>query len=445
MARSALPPHEVADLSLAPAGADRILWAAGQMPVLAQVAERFQGQRPLSGVRIAACLHVTAETANLLRALRLAGAEVALCSANPLATQDEVAAALVVEYGVEVRARRGEDFDSYQAHIASLIAGAEPDVPWITIDDGADLVVGAHEADVLGPAPPGGAGLATTSPPKSPLDSLLGGTEETATGLLRLRRLEEQSGLRCPVLAVNEARTERALNDRYGTGQSALDGIVRASNVLLAGHTVVVVGYGWAGQGVAERARGAGAMVIVCEVEPLRALEARMAGYDVMPSLDAAARGDIFITVTGSRRVLRAEHFERMKDGALLANAGHFDVEIDLEELRELADGGPRQVRPLVEQYELGDGRRLNLLAHGRVVNLAAAEGHPAAVMDVSFALQALSIEALVSDRARFPPGVQAVPAEIDREVARLKLAALGVAIDVPTQEQADYRRSWTW
>ena len=426
MARSALPPHEVKDLSLAGAGADRIAWAAGQMPVLAQVAERFQGQRPLSGVRVAACLHVTAETANLVRALRLAGAEVALCSANPLATQDEVAAALVVEHGVEVRARHGEGFEAYQAHIASLIAAADADAPWVTIDDGADLVVGAHEAGAPG------------------LPALIGGTEETATGLVRLRRLDEQSGLRCPVLAVNEARTERALNDRHGTGQSALDGIVRASNVLLAGHTVVVVGYGWAGQGVAERARGAGAMVIVCEVEPLRALEARMAGYEVMPSLEAAARGDIFITVTGSRRVLRAEHFERMKDGAVLANAGHFDVEIDLDELRELADGDPRQVRPLVQQYELGDGRRLNLLARGRVVNLAAAEGHPAAVMDVSFALQALSVEALVADRGRFAPGVQPVPAEIDREVGRLKLAALGVAIDEPTPEQSDYRRSWT-
>ena len=423
---SSLPPHEIADLKLAGAGADRMAWAAGQMPVLAQLAERFRQRRPLGGVRVAACLHVTAETANLVRALRLAGAEVALCSANPLATQDEVAAVLVADYGVEVRARRGEDFESYQEHIASLISAADPGVPWITMDDGADLMIGAHQA-----ATPG-------------LESLLGGTEETATGLLRLRRYEEQSGLRCPVLAVNEARTERVLNDRHGTGQSALDGIVRASNVLLAGHTVVVVGYGWAGQGVAERARGAGAMVIICEVDPLRALEARMAGYEVMPSLEAAARGDLFITVTGSRRVLRAEHFERMQDGALLANAGHFDVEIDLTELRALADGEPRQVRPLVEQFELGDGRRLNLLARGRVINLAAAEGHPAAVMDVSFALQALSVEALVFDRAGFAPGVQAVPAEIDREVATLKLAALGVVIDAPTPEQADYRRNWS-
>jgi adenosylhomocysteinase len=261
---------------------------------------------------------------------------------------------------------------------------------------------------------------------------------------VRLRRLEEEGKLRCPVLAVNEARTERALNDRHGTGQSALDGILRASHVLLAGHTVVVIGYGWAGQGIAERARGAGAAVIVCEVDPLRALEARMAGYEVMTALQAAPRGDVFITVTGSRRVLRGEHFELMKDGALLANAGHFDVELDLAELRDLAVRDAQTVRPLVQQYTLADGHRLNLIAHGRVVNLAAAEGHPAAVMDVSFALQALCAEELVLRRDELAPGVHGVPASIDREVARLKLAALGVQIDEPTPEQAHYRESWT-
>jgi adenosylhomocysteinase len=261
---------------------------------------------------------------------------------------------------------------------------------------------------------------------------------------VRLRHLEDEGKLRCPVMAVNEARTERALNDRHGTGQSALDGIVRASNVLLAGNTIVVLGYGWAGLGIAERARGAGAAVIVCEVDPLRALEARMAGYEVMTSLQAAERGDIFITVTGSRRVLRGEHFERMKDGALLANAGHFDVELDLDELGVLATGGVRSVRPLVDQYVLADGRRLNLLAHGRVVNLAAAEGHPAAVMDVSFALQALSVEDLVRRRGELSPGVHPVTGAIDREVGRLKLAALGVRIDEPTAEQEGYRQTWT-
>jgi adenosylhomocysteinase len=391
------------------------------MPVLGAVGERFAAQRPLDGVRIAVCLHVTAETANLVQALLAGGAGVALCSANPHSTQDDVAAALVLEHGVEVRAMRGEGAETYADHVRALIAGG----PQVTIDDGADLLMIAHETG------------------ERALRGLLGGTEETTTGLVRLRRLQHRGALRCPVLAVNEARTERALNDRHGTGQSALDGIIRASNVLLAGHTVVVIGYGWAGLGVAERARGAGAAVIVCEVDPLRALEARMAGYEVMPALQAAARGDVFITVTGSRRVLRGEHFERMKNGALLANAGHFDVELDLDELRALATRGVRDVRPLVAEYELADGRRLNLLAQGRVVNLAAAEGHPAAVMDVSFALQALCVEALVREPGALAPGVHPVAEEIDSEVGRLKLAALGVRIDAPTPEQSDYLGSW--
>jgi adenosylhomocysteinase len=420
MARTATPPHDVADLKLAPEGRARIDWAAGQMPVVGRIRQRFERERPLQGTTIAACLHVTAETANLIRTLTAGGATASLCSANPLSTQDDVAAALVVE-GVEVRARHGQDLEAYGEHVRALLA----DDPQVTIDDGADLLTTAHAS---------GGRL---------LDGLIGGTEETTTGLVRLRRLEEEGELRCPVLAVNEARTERALNDRHGTGQSALDGIIRASHVLLAGHTLVVLGYGWAGQGVAERARGAGAAVIVCEIDPLRALEARMAGYEVMPALAAAERGDVFVTVTGSRRVLRREHFERMKDGALLANAGHFDVELDLEELRTLAAGGVREVRPLVEQYELADGRRLNLLARGRVVNLAAAEGHPAAVMDVSFALQALCVEELVRRQGELPAAVQPVPDAIDREVGRLKLAALGVEIDAPTPEQAEYRESW--
>jgi adenosylhomocysteinase len=385
------------------------------MPVLAQIRQRFESERPLDGIRVAACLHVTAETANLIEALRAGGAEAALCSANPLSVQDGVAAALVAHHEVEVRARRGEDIDSYAGHVGALIESG----PQITLDDGADLMVTAHE--------------------RGSLDQLVGGIEETATGLVRLRRLE----LKRPVLAANEARAERALNGRHGTGQSALDGIVRASHVLLAGHTLVVIGYGWAGQGVAERARGAGAHVVICEVDPLRALEARMAGYEVAPVLEAAERGDVFITVTGSRRVLRREHFERMKDGAILANAGHFDVEIDLGELEGLASSGSREVRPLVRQYALGDGRRLNLLAEGRVVNLAAAEGHPAAVMDVSFALQALCVEELVRRGGELSAAVHPVPAAIDREVARLKLQVLGVAIDEPTAEQADYRDSW--
>jgi adenosylhomocysteinase len=421
MARASVPSHDVADLALAGDGEARIAWAAGQMPVLAMIRERFAAQRPLDGVRIAACLHVTAETANLVRTLSAGGADVALCAANPLSTQDDVAAALVLADNVEVRAVRGEDLDTYVEHVVAMLQTR----PQVTLDDGADLLVTAHAQ---------GGEVVT---------GLIGGTEETTTGLVRLRRLEAEGKLRCPVLAVNEARTERALNDRHGTGQSALDGIIRASGVLLAGNTVVVIGYGWAGLGIAERARGAGAAVIVCEVDPLRALEARMAGYEVMPALEAAQRGDVFVTVTGSRRVLRSEHFSVMKDGAVLANAGHFDVELDLDELADLATGGVREVKPLVQQYTLADGRKLNLLAHGRVVNLAAAEGHPAAVMDVSFALQALSVEDLVTRRDEFSPGVHPVGAGIDREVGRLKLEALGVRIDEPTPEQEHYRESW--
>jgi adenosylhomocysteinase len=421
MAKTKDPARDIADPSLADEGEARIAWADGQMPVLAQLRERFALERPLDGVQVASCLHVTAETANLVRTLIAGGARVGLCSANPLSVQDDVAAALVVHHEVEVRAKRGEDLDTYAAHVRALLA----ERPRVTIDDGADLLVTAHAE--------GGEVLA----------GLIGGIEETATGLVRLRRLEQRGELSCPVLAVNEARTERALNDRHGTGQSALDGIVRASHMLLAGHTVVVIGYGWAGQGIAERARGAGAAVIVCEVDPLRALEARMAGYEVMPSLAAAERGDVFVTVTGSRRVLRKEHFKRMKDGALLANAGHFDVEIDLEDLQSVATGGVREVRPLIERYQFKDGRGLNLLAAGRVVNLAAGEGHPAPVMDVSFALQALCVEELVRHGDGLPPAVHPVPAQIDHEVARLKLAALGVEIDEPTPEQSDYRESW--
>lgn len=413
--------HEVADLSLADDGEARIEWACRQMPVLGRIRARFAAEHPLEGIRIGACLHVTAETASLLLTLQAGGAELSLCSANPLSVQDDVAAALVRCHGVAVRAARGEDLDTYASHVRATLAAR----PQVTLDDGADLMMTAHELGDGG------------------LDGVIGGTEETTTGLVRLRRLEQEGRLRCPVLALNEARTERALNDRHGTGQSALDGIIRASHVLLAGHTLVVVGYGWAGQGIAERARGAGAAVIVCEVDPLRALEARMAGYEVMPVLQAAERGDVFVTVTGSRRVLRAEHFERMKDGVLLANAGHFDVELDLEDLRKLAAGGIREVRPLVEEYQLADGRRLNLIAHGRVVNLAAAEGHPAAVMDVSFALQALCVEELVRHGSELSPGVWPVPDLIDREVGSLKLAALGVEIDAPTPEQELYRESW--
>jgi len=385
------------------------------MPVLRSIRERFEREKPLSSTKLAACLHVTAETANLMKALAAGGADTGLCSANPLTTQDEVAAALV-EDGIPVLARRGEDAESYAQHVASLAEWG----PDITLDDGADLLVLLHRWE----------------------RTVRGGAEETTTGLLRLRRLEAEGKLTCPVIAVNESRTERTFNDRYGTGQSALDGILRATNLLLAGRTLVLFGYGATGKGIAQRARGAGAHVVVCEVDPLRALEARMDGIEVMPALEAAERGDLFVTVTGSRGVVRREHMERMKDGAVLANAGHFDVEIELPDLRELATGGVREVLPLVEQYDLGD-RRLNLLAQGRVVNLAAGEGHPAAVMDMSFANLALAVEHLVLHRDELEHRVLPMPEELDAEIARLKLESLGVEIDALTPEQEEYLSSW--
>lgn len=387
------------------------------MPVLARVAERFAREKPLKGVKASVCLHVTAETANLVRTLKAGGAEVALASANPLSTQDDVAAALVAEDDVAVYAVHGEPLDRYAEHVAALVSFE----PAVAIDDGADLIGALNEA-------------------KGAADRLLGATEETTTGLVRLRRLEAEGELRVPVIAANESRTERAFNDRYGTGQSALDGIVRATNVLLSGSVVVVLGYGWTGKGVALRAKGQGATVIVCEVDPMRALEARMEGFEVMPAVEAAARGDIFITVTGGRDVLGKKHFKAMRDGAIIANAGHFDVEVDIGAL-EKASSSRREVRPLVEEFVV-DGRKLNLLAHGRVVNLAAADGHPAAVMDLSFAIQALAVESLAQGE-RLDRGVHPVPAELDREVARLKLDSLGVEIDSLTGEQAEYLRAW--
>jgi adenosylhomocysteinase len=405
----------------ADSGQARIDWADSQMPVLAQVRERLRRERPLEGVSVAACLHVTAETANLVRALLAGGARVGLCAANPLSTQDDVALALTERHDATVLAARGESADRYAEHVRTLAQSA----PQVTIDDGADLISAIHED-----APAHAA-------------TMLGGTEETTAGLLRVRALAEQSTLACPVLAVNESRTERAFNDRFGTGQSTIDGILRVTNLLLAGRTIVVLGYGWTGRGVALRARGAGASVIVCEVDPLRALEARMEGYEVMGALAAAERGDVFVTVTGGRDVLRREHFERMKDGAVLANAGHFDVEIKLEDLRVLAAGGRREALPLVEEHTLADGRRLNLLAQGRVVNLAAGQGHPASVMDMSFAGQALCVEYLVKRAGGLPAEVLPVPDRIDEEVARLKLESLGVQIDELREDQRVYRSSW--
>jgi len=374
------------------------------MPVLRSIRARLAAERPLDGVAVGACLHVTAETANLVLALREAGASVALCAANPLATQEDVAVAL----GGDVH------LGDYDAGVAAVAETA----PRIVLDDGADLI---------------GAGQ----------DRAAAAIEETTTGLLRLRALEREGRLACPVLAVNDALCERLFNDRYGTGQSTIDGIQRATNLLLAGRTVVVLGYGWTGRGVALRARGAGAQVVVCEVDPVHALEARMEGFEVLPALAAAERGEVFVTVTGSRDVLTREHFARMPDGAVLANAGHFDVEIRIGDLHDLAGDEVREVRPLVQQFLVG-GRRLNLLAGGRVVNLAAAEGHPASVMDVSFALQALCVEHLARDAATYAAGVHPVPERIDREVARLKLASLGVELDEETEAQRRYRHSWS-
>jgi adenosylhomocysteinase len=379
------------------------------MPVVRSIAERFRREKPLEGLRVGACLHVTAETANLVRTLEGGGAEVALAASNPLSTQDDVAQA------IGVRAKRGQDPTAGIERVARS-------KPAAAIDDGGDLVVALHDAGIP--------------------DGFLGATEETTIGLVRMRALERDGKLEAPVLALNEASTERVFNDRYGTGQSTLDGILRATNVLLAGRTIVVLGYGFTGRGIALRARGAGAWVVVCEVDPLRALEARMEGYEVLPALEAAERGDLFVTVTGNRGVLRGEHFKRMKDGAVLANAGHFDVEIDLAALRRAAKSAPEEVLPLVERYTL-PGRRINLLAGGRVVNLAAAQGHPAEVMDISFALQALAIEWLAKNGPQLDPSVIPVPAEIDLEVARLKLEALGVAIDTLTEEQRRYLSTW--
>ncbi len=414
------PRHDVADLSLAEAGERRIQWADGQMPVLRQIRERFERERPLEGMTVAACLHVTTETANLVRALMAGGATVGLCASNPLSTQDDAAAALVDRHGAAVFAIHGEDHDTYYRHIDAVCDMR----PQITMDDGADVISVLH-------------GRRTDQLPE-----IVGGTEETTTGVIRLKALEAEGRLGFPIVAVNEANTKHLFDNRYGTGQSTLDGILRATNVLLAGSRVVVIGSGWCGRGVAMRAKGAGAHVIVCEVDPLRALEAVMDGYDVMPAVDAAREGDVFITVTGNRDVLARRHFDVMKDGAILANAGHFDVEINKDDLGAITKA-TREARPYVEEHVIEDGRRIYLLAEGRLVNLAAAEGHPAAVMDMSFANQALAAEHLARHGGELEKKVYVVPEEIDAEIARLKLEAMGVEIDRLTELQERYLHSW--
>ncbi len=411
---------DVKDISLAPRGKDRIEWAAKDMPVLRLIRERFAKDQPLKGVRMSGCLHITTETANLAITLKAGGADLELCASNPLSTQDDVAAALVSEYGIPTFAIKGEDEQTYYRHINAVL-DHEPNM---TMDDGCDLVSTLH----------------TTRSELIP--GIIGGMEETTTGVIRLRSMEKNGVLRFPVLAVNESDTKHLFDNRYGTGQSSLDAIIRATNILLAGRTFVVCGYGWCGRGVASRAHGMGANVIVTEVDPVRALEAVMDGYRVMPMLEAAPLADIIVTVTGDVNVLDRQHLERLKDGAIIANSGHFNDEINIPALESLSTG-KRRVRDFVDEYTYADGRRVHLLAEGRLVNLSAAEGHPASVMDMSFANQALGAEYMRQHAAELQPRVYTLPSAIDREIARLKLQAMGVRIDTLTPEQELYLNSW--
>ncbi len=413
-------PSDVTDLRLAPAGKLRIEWADQDMPVLGMIRKRFSQEKPLAGVRVAACLHVTSETANLMRTLQAGGAEVTVCASNPLSTQDEVAASLCADYGVAVFARKGEDNATYYNHLAAAL----DTMPHITMDDGADLVSLIHKerTDLL--------------------NHIKGGTEETTTGVIRLRAMARDGALKLPIVAVNESDTKHLFDNRYGTGQSTLDGIIRATNVLLAGRNLVVVGYGWCGRGIASRADGMGANVVVVEVNPVRALEAVMDGYRVTDMKGAAEIGDIFVTVTGNKHAIGREHFERMKDGAIVCNSGHFDVELDLPSLADLSTG-KRVVRPFVEEFSMKKGGRVFLLGEGRLINLSAAEGHPAAVMDMSFANQALAAEMIATSKERLSISVHRVPEDLDREVARLKLESMKVALQVLTPEQKKYLDTW--
>ncbi len=412
--------HDVKDLALAEQGLARITWAEQEMPVLRLIRERFERERPLAGFRLGACLHVTTETANLMRTLQAGGAEIALCASNPLSTQDDVAAALVEHWGIATFAIKGEDNETYYRHITAVLDSR----PQITMDDGADVVGLLHKSH------------------RDLLPHVIGGTEETTTGVIRLRALQEAGKLAYPIIAVNDANTKHLFDNRYGTGQSTIDGILRATNTLLAGKNMVVAGYGWCSRGIALRARGMGANVIVTEIDPLRALEAVMDGYRVMPMAAAAPIGDVFVTSTGNVNVIDRQHFVVMKDGALLANSGHFNVEINLPALAELAVSKV-QAREFVEQFTLADGRRLSVLGEGRLINLAAAEGHPSAVMDMSFANQALCAEYMVQNAAHLEKRVYSVPEKIDKDISRLKLAAMGIQIDSLTEEQRAYLASW--
>ncbi len=413
--------HDVRSLDLAPGGRLRIEWAENDMPVLRQIRQRFEREKPLKGLRIAACLHVTTETANLVHTLQAGGADVVLTASNPLSTQDDVAASLVAHYEIPVYAIKGEDNQTYYEHLQRALDHQ----PHITMDDGADLVSELHKNRT------------------ELLSNVLGGTEETTTGVIRLRAMAADGALRFPVIAVNDSMTKHMFDNRYGTGQSTIDGIIRATNLLLAGRTVVVGGYGWCSRGIAMRARGMGANVIVTEVDPLKALEATMDGFRVMPMIEAAPQGDVFVTSTGDINVVDRQHFEVMKDGAVVCNSGHFNVEVNIPALEALATAPPRRVRPFVDQYVLRDGRRIHLLGEGRLINLAAAEGHPASVMDMSFANQALAAEYMVKHHDSLQHNVYKVPDDIDREIARLKLEAMGIRIDTLTEEQIRYLNQW--
>ncbi len=412
--------HDIKNLELATGGRYRIEWAEREMPVLRAIRERFKAEKPLAGMRVSACLHVTTETANLMHTLQVGGADVVLCASNPLSTQDDVAASLVTDYEIPVYAIKGEDNETYYDHIKAALDHQ----PHITMDDGADLVSTIHKTR------------------RELLEGIVGGTEETTTGVIRLRAMAKDGALEFPVIAVNDSNTKHLFDNRYGTGQSTLDGVIRATNLLIAGRTIVVAGYGWCSRGIADRARGLGGNVIVTEIDPLRALEAVMDGFRVMPMMEAARVGDIFITATGDINVLDVHHFENMKPGALVANSGHFNVEINLKGLSEIAEGAPKLVRPYVEEYRVG-GKPLYVLGEGRLINLAAAEGHPASVMDMSFANQALAAEYMVKNHADLSSNVYTIPLAIDNEIARLKLESMGITIDTLTDEQSHYLSQW--
>ncbi|MDJ1182457.1 adenosylhomocysteinase [Roseofilum casamattae] len=413
--------YDIKDISLAPLGKQRIEWAGREMPVLKQIRERFATEKPLDGIRLVACCHVTTETANLAIALQAAGADAILIASNPLSTQDDVAACLVQDYGIRVYALKGEDTETYKRHVKIALDHR----PNIIIDDGSDVV-----AELI-------------QERQDQISDIIGTTEETTTGIVRLRAMFKDGVLTFPAMNVNDADTKHFFDNRYGTGQSTLDGVIRATNVLLAGKNVAVVGYGWCGKGAALRARGLGANVIVTEIDPVRAIEATMDGFRVMPMAEAAPQTDLFITVTGNKHVIRKEHFEAMKDGAMVCNSGHFDIEIDLKTLGEMATE-VKDVRPFTQQYVLPSGKSVVVLGEGRLINLAAAEGHPSAVMDMSFANQALACEYLVKNKGKLEPGMHSIPQELDHEIARLKLQAMGIELDTLTPEQIEYMNSWT-